>query len=420
MRGILFNVLSLSQEIRNRNKKIFLQIITSVVLAFFITILTSVFISFIKNLLLKNLLIGIIVSVAGLGASLYIVITLLKPQTKLENDLSARILYNAKKGIILPLSLDYMPQRRSEQIINIVTGRNPEFRKEMKNNVNPIFQGEKSVFTELMEFIVYKWLCENLLPPSTVGGIKKERQIKVEKLRNNTFINFFSTYRAEGIMDGQFTRLDLHIPEDFVPKFTSPVEIENRKTNPNTFQFELDGNYCNIRIFTECIPGRQVTSWTRGPSGGEILGMPICPLDERKLTMWMEDGIFEAYYRINIEANFSYPHLIFFQLLPDKVSQLLNYNPSSYTDWVEKLIERFYGDRTIRGFSWRSRAEIEGEMRKEKIYSILKTIQRNLDEVPDPEKINEEFLEKHLEVIQKEKERWKDNESKKKDSKKGE
>jgi hypothetical protein len=160
----------------------------------------------------------------------------------------------------------------------------------------------------------------------------------------------------------------------------------------NSFAIELDGDWCSLEILVTCTPGNTVS-----PIGGDdYQGMPLDPLDSRKIQHYSfnEQGpVSRVNTHVDVTVDYTFRHLLYNRFLP--------YTPNTYIAWLEDAAQRLTGGHT--SWSWTATAQRIQNDQLDDVHRSVKTLQRSLDQAPDPSGIDDDFFEDHLDAIE---ERW--------------
>lgn len=342
---------------------------------------------------------------AGLGVLILIVAGLFifeqyRPQTTVTKRIHAPLFYLVGEGTAFPMSTQYYPQQMAKIAFPILVESDPK-RKEQMQDVNPTFQGERSAFTEFYEFLLLFWLHTNLPAHDYQDGIQDIRKVELseldERLQDNTFIDFFTDFDGNDMSVRQFTQLRPRLPEDVDLVYHGPEELDQPGTNTNSFAIELDGDWCSLEILVTCIPGHNLSSY----GSNEYQGMPLDPIDIRKIQHYMANDqgpIGQANTHVHVTVDYTFHHLLF--------SRFHEYDPDAYISWLEATARRLTSGYPMSGWSWAATAQRLRTDRTEDILQAVKTLQRSLDEAPDPDTIDDDFFKEHLDAIEEQWQRW--------------
>lgn len=339
---------------------------------------------------------------AGLGllvlavASLF-VLQQYRPQTTLTKRIHAPLFYLVGEGTAFPMTTQYYPQQMAKIAFPALVETHPELKEQMQD-VNPTFNGERSVFAEFYEFLLIFWLHTNLPSIEHRDGLRDLKKLKPEdlddRLQENTFIDFFTDFDSDDMTARQFTQLHPRLPEDVDLVYHGPDDLDQPGTTTNSFAIELDGDWCSLEILVTCIPGHSVS-----PIGGDgYQGIPLDPLDSRKIQHYSfndQGPVYRTNTHVDVTVDYTFRQLLYTRFLP--------YDPNTYITWLEATAQRLTGGHTMGGWSWTATAQRIQDNQLDDIHQTVKTIQRSLDDAPDPDTIDDDFFDDHLDAIE---EQW--------------
>ncbi|MFK5602631.1 DUF308 domain-containing protein [Haloferax volcanii] len=308
-----------------------------------------------------------------------------RPQTTLTKQVHAPLFYLVGEGTAFPMSTHYYPQQMAKIAFPALVETDSK-RKEQMQDANPTFQGDRSVFTEFYEFLLIFWLHTNLPTHDYRDDLQEIRKVEPsdldERLQENTFIDFFTDFDGDDMSTRQFTQLQPRLPEDVDLIYRGSDDLDQPGTTTNSFAIELDADWCSLEILVTCIPGHSVS-----PIGGNgYQGMPLDPLDARKIQHYSfndQGPVVRVNTHVDVTVDYTFRHLLFSRRHP--------YDPNAYISWLEATAQRLQDDQL------------------DDIHQAITTIQRSIDQVPDPDTIDEDFFHDHLTAIEEQWQRWQPN-----------
>jgi hypothetical protein len=278
------------------------------------------------------------------------------PNSTINRDVRVLMIYDRQEGTIIEDPFDgYQPQGMARQAFLRFKGELPEEANRRISERPSVQKLQRFVFSDLMEFLLVSWLQGQLMGDGKGGLEKDERKELPPELTRNIFVSFFQRLEPKGPTDIAMKQLEPTLPKDIRITFESPFPFENI-IDPNTFKFDLSGNYCNIRMSGLLTGISPVTSMMSGPSPS-FEGVHM-----RKY--WM-DELFKNFghlarvtFLIRIEAK-----------LKPRFGFIVNW---SYLDWADAWINRFAGGEILEGFDFNAFAKLRAKSTLDDIYETVK------------------------------------------------
>lgn len=345
---------------------------------------------------------------AGLGVFILIVAGVFifeqyRPQTTLTKRIHAPLFYLVGEGAAFPMTTQYYPQQMAKIAFPALVETDPELKEQMQD-VNPTFRRDRSVFAEFYEFLLIFWLHTNLHTHDYRDDMQDIQKVEPsdldERLQENTFIDFFTDFDSDDMSARQFTQLQPRLPEDVDLVYRGPDDLNQSGTTTNSFAIKLDADWCSLEILVTCIPGHTVSAI----GGDGYQGMPLDPLDVRKIQHYSfndQGPVARVNTHVDVTVDYTFRHLLFSRRHP--------YDPNAYISWLEATAQRLTGGHIMSGWSWNATAQGLQDDQLDDIHQAITTIQRSIDQVPDPDTIDEDFFHDHLTAIEEQWQRWQPN-----------
>lgn len=102
--------------------------------------------------------------------------------------------------------------------------------------------------------------------------------------------------------------------------------------------------------------------------------------------------------RVDVTVDYTFRHLLLSRFLP--------YDPNAYVSWLEATAQHLTSGHARGGWSWNATAERIRTDKIDAVHQAITSLQRSLDDVPDPDTIDDDFFEDHLNAIEEEWEQW--------------
>jgi len=322
-----------------------------------------------------------------------------RPKSTLTKQTYARLFYLVGEGTAFPMSTQYYPQQMAKIAFPTLVESDPILKKQMQD-INPSFQADRSVSTEFNEFLLIFWLHTNLRTHKYSDSMKDVRKIDIsdldERLQNNTFIDFFSDFDSDNLSARQFSQLQPSLPKDVDIIYHGPDELEPSKNNMSAFAITLDGDWCTLKIQVTTVATQTLPVY----GINEYRGMPLDQLDVRKISHYMntdQGPVREVTSRVDVTVDYSFRHLLF--------GRYRSYDPNAYISWMETTAQRLISGHNMGGWSWIATAERIQDNQLDDIQDTINTIQRSLDQAPDPstDTVDDDFFQDHLDAVE---EQW--------------